>query len=241
MSAADVGTPVGTVVELWRYPVKSLGGERVDVLGCTARGLNGDRAWAVQGRDGKLGSGKTFGPYRRMPGLLSLASGGGDGEPPWIEFEDGERVAADHPRAAQRLAAIVGEPVTVVHETTGPFVDDSPLHLLTTASLDWLKRLRPDDVIETGRIRPNVVVAVDGEGDRPEDAWCGRAGDAGSVRLSFEKPVKRCVMVTMAQPGLEFAPRILKDLEHAADGYLGVYCKIVGKGEIRVGDRVTLH
>lgn len=38
---------VGTVVEIWRYPVKSLGGENVSAAQVSAAGLAGDRHWAV--------------------------------------------------------------------------------------------------------------------------------------------------------------------------------------------------
>ncbi len=38
---------IGTVAQLWRYPVKSMGGERLDSATLTWRGIPGDRGWAL--------------------------------------------------------------------------------------------------------------------------------------------------------------------------------------------------
>ena len=70
MSSAD-----GFLVQqVWRYPVKSLGGERVAASLVNDRGLLGDRLWAVRDEDGKLGSGKDSRRFRRMEGLLGVSA-----------------------------------------------------------------------------------------------------------------------------------------------------------------------
>ncbi|WP_203779916.1 MOSC N-terminal beta barrel domain-containing protein, partial [Actinoplanes philippinensis] len=60
------------LVEIRRYPVKSLLGEVVEVAAVDARGLVGDRLWAIRDADGKFGSGKNTRRFRRMPGLFDL-------------------------------------------------------------------------------------------------------------------------------------------------------------------------
>jgi uncharacterized protein YcbX len=57
-----------TVTEIWRYPVKSMGGERLDNVAVDERGMVADRMWAV--RDPELGSITTA---RRRPTLLRCA------------------------------------------------------------------------------------------------------------------------------------------------------------------------
>ena len=50
---------VGTIAQLWRYPIKSMGGEALDTAELTARGVRGDRAYALLDRDtGKVASAK---------------------------------------------------------------------------------------------------------------------------------------------------------------------------------------
>ena len=63
---------IATVVELWRYPVKSLLGEELDQVEMEERGVVGDRLYAVTDREGKLGSGKTTTRFRRLDGLFEL-------------------------------------------------------------------------------------------------------------------------------------------------------------------------
>jgi uncharacterized protein len=232
-------TKLGEVVELWRYPVKSLGGERVGEVACDRRGVSGDRWWAVKGSDGRIGSGKTTGRFRRMPGLLSISAHlDGDGLA-WLELPSGERARVDDPRAAELVGAVVGEAVTLEEESGVPHFDDSALHVLSTSSLSWLRRSRPDDQVEARRFRPNVVVRVPGDG-RPEDEWVGRSLRIGTVTVGIGDRTGRCVMVTMSQPETGFAPGILRELTRRTQGLFGVYATVLGEGHIRLGDQVSL-
>jgi len=246
---------VGRVAELWRYPVKSLGGERLEALALARRGGVGDRAWAVRGADGKIGSGKTTRRLRRMPGLLSVTAHTDEAGQVWVRFPAGDASAVSDPRTAERIGAVVGERVWLAEEGATSHFDDAPLHVLTSGSLAWLAARRPGDQIETRRFRPNVVVetaaGVGAEASgaeagaaigRPEDDWVGRTLLlGGEVRATVRKGTERCVMTTLAQPGLGFAPRVLKELESSADGLLGVYADVVAEGLLRVGDEVALE
>jgi len=94
------GPVIGRVAELWRYPVKSLGGERLARATLEPRGLTGDRLWAVRGEDGRIGSGKTARRFRRMPHLLSLTARTDTDGVVWIGFPDSRHVRADDPGTA---------------------------------------------------------------------------------------------------------------------------------------------
>lgn len=60
---------LGQVLELWRYPIKSMGGERIDSANIVAQGLVGDRCWAVVDADvGEIRSAK------RWPELMNYQS-----------------------------------------------------------------------------------------------------------------------------------------------------------------------
>ncbi|WP_223836253.1 MOSC N-terminal beta barrel domain-containing protein [Streptomyces venezuelae] len=65
---------MGVIERLWRYPVKSTGGERLQRVEVDERGLAGDRLFAVRDADGRFGSGKNTRRFRRMDGLLHLSS-----------------------------------------------------------------------------------------------------------------------------------------------------------------------
>lgn len=229
------GRVIGHVAEIWRYPVKSMGGEPLSRSGCGGRGLQDDRLWAVLGEDGKIGSGKTTRRFRRMPGLLRLmgsTDGRGDA---WVRFPGGRQSRVDDLETATRVSELVGEPVHFGKETDVPHFDDSPLHLVTTAELANLETSLADgECMDRRRFRPNVLI----------DAWdalvVGRRYLVGETAvLDVTAPTIRCVMVTMVQPGIDFAPKVLKHLELHQKSELGVYAAVVEPGEIAVGDPIT--
>lgn len=106
---------VGTVSQLWRYPVKSMGGERMDSAALTWRGIPGDRGWAVfdESRQGITGA-------KRLPALRACGAhyaqepiAGAASPPVEITFPDGSTARADAPNAAQRLTDYLGRPVSL--------------------------------------------------------------------------------------------------------------------------------
>lgn len=119
--------------------------------------------------------------------------------------------------------------------------DDAPLHLLSSASLAWLQALRPKDQIDRRRFRPNLVIDVPGEPGRVEEGWIGHKLHIGEVVVSVVKPAERCVMITLAQDDLSFAPQVLKQLEDVSASLLGVYAHVITAGTLRVEDEVRVQ
>src|SRR3954454_17457305 len=107
---------VGSVAEIWRYPVKSMGGERIAQSAITARGLHADRMWAV--RDVEL---DTFTTARRWPVLLQCtarfvedpagrSAGPGDVLAVIVTFPDGTELSSSDPSVDDRLSELIGKP-----------------------------------------------------------------------------------------------------------------------------------
>jgi MOSC domain-containing protein len=106
----------GSVAEIWRYPVKSMGGERLARSAIAARGLHADRMWAV--RDVEL---DTFTTARRWPVLLQCSArfvgdptgrsaGPGDVLEVSITFPDGSEVSSSDTAIHDRLSELIGKP-----------------------------------------------------------------------------------------------------------------------------------
>src|SRR3954447_11725680 len=104
----------GTVAEIWRYPVKSMAGERLTESAIDVRGLHADRMWAV--RDVELG---TFTTARRWPLLLQCSArfvddpagrpaGPGDVLEVVVTFPDGTELSSADPAIHDRLSALIG-------------------------------------------------------------------------------------------------------------------------------------
>jgi uncharacterized protein len=226
-----------SVEALFRYPVKSMLGERLDAFEVEPRGVAGDRWFAVLDGDGKLGSGKSSKRFRRMEGLLHC-SARYDGGKALVRLPGGRELPAES--AAEAVGEVVGRPVRLGTEDVARHLDASPLHLLSTAALRGLRDLLPDAEIEVGRFRPNLLLAVPGT-DPVEDGWVGRELTVGTVRLRVTGRTPRCVMVTMDQEVLPEDRRILRTISDSRDGAFGVGAEVVRPGTVRVGDAVRVH
>jgi uncharacterized protein YcbX len=104
---------LGTVAALYRYPVKSMLGERLDSAPFTERGVAGDRAWAVLDRsDGRIANGKH---PRKWGRLLECAASyvDGPGSPVAVTFPDGTTIRSDGAIDAA-LTTYLGRDVTLV-------------------------------------------------------------------------------------------------------------------------------
>ena len=105
---------IGTIQEIWRYPVKSMAGELIDSCSLGTLGIPGDRGWAV--RDEKAGE---IRGAKKLPQLMRcqanyLAEPAGDSVPPTeITFPDGSKVRAGDQQAEARLSELLGRPVTL--------------------------------------------------------------------------------------------------------------------------------
>ena len=232
--------PVGRVVALARYPVKSLLGERPARLDLDQRGVVGDRLWCVRDADGKLGSGKSTKRFRRMPGLLELAAAY-DGEVPVLRFPDGRTVRGDDEEVHGLLTAYVGRPVTLAREDAVSHFDEGPVHLVTTAAL----ATAADAPVDGRRTRANVVVDTGPLPDagRPpaETRWPGRRLRLGAtVELLVTAPMPRCAMLGMAQDGLPADRELLAAVIDSTDGELGLVAEVLVGGPVAMRDEVRL-
>lgn len=286
-------TAVGRIASLHRYPVKSMGGERLETCAVTEAGLIGDRGYAlVDAETGKMVSAKR---PQLWPDLLEFGASfvaeptaGGPLPPAAVTFPDGSSTRTDDPDAERRITdhfrrkvalATSVPPGALVEELwledKGPNVygdqhpeddglvtdfpasfvappgthfDFSAMHLLTTSTLDALRRAHPSAGIDERRFRPNLVVETDGDGFVEND-WKGVL-EAGDVRIELLIPTPRCVMTTLAQGDLERDPGVLRAMaQHnmiRAGGLgelpcAGIYGSVAAGGTLRVGDEVAIE
>src|SRR5690348_8835942 len=108
---------VGSVVSLWRYPVKSMLGEELNAAPVGANGVFGDRTYALRDRaDGKIATAKN---PRKWPRLFDcrarfLDDPRDDGPPPVrITLPDGSVVASTEADRDEALSRELGRAVTL--------------------------------------------------------------------------------------------------------------------------------
>lgn len=235
------GAVTGRVGRLWCHPVKSMLGQSVPALTVERGGVVGDRRYAVCSADGRANSGKPMEGYGRIQGLLSFAAGYGDNGGVEIRFPNGNRYTLEDAALEPDLSATLGQPVTLREEGqgSGAYVDDSPVHLLTTASLAWLRDTLPSAAVDERRFRPNIV--VDWPGREPvEQDWIGSRLQLGAAELRITEPTVRCGMVAMAHGELPHDPSVLRHITQQADLNFGVYAEVIKPGHVAVGDAARL-
>lgn len=233
------------VVELWRYPVKSLQGEQLEACEVGEHGLVGDRAWGLV--DGVSGYVLTA---RRVPELLMASARLVAPDQIVVVLPDGTettddavisrwlgrsvslRSALDHGSGTYENPLIVEDHVesdwAAWEGPSGVFHDSgrTQVSICSTASMgEWDRR----------RFRFNVV--VDGTG---EDDLVGASVSLGEVGLLVKKQIGRCVMVTRPQPdGLERDTSVLKTINREREGCLGIGAVVARPGRVTVGDELA--
>jgi MOSC domain-containing protein len=214
---------------LWRYPVKSMLGERLHSARLEHRGVRGDRLFAIRDGDGKLGSGKNSRRFRRIDGLRYVRATLDERGEPRLTLPDG-RIAD-----LAALREFLGEPtITVQPEREIPHFDDQPLHVVSRQAIDELAAELNEITVDERRFRPNIVI------DGVEDGWPGRRARIGPAVIEFVQPTERCVMVNAAEPGIERSGAVLKTLTRKQDMQFGMYARVVEPGDIAIEDTVTL-
>jgi len=223
---------------LWRYPIKSLAGERLDELFFDERGVKYDRLWAIVDDAGGIASGKTTRRFRKVDGLLRHSSRLQD-DTPVISLADGRSAVLGTVEADQLVHEIAGQRWSLQRENAIPHFDEGGVHLLTTATLATLSSaVREPITVE--RLRPNLLLEVGG-GGLPEDEWVGRAVHIGEVTLRVTNRTIRCVMVNQAQARLPARRDALKAIGRVNQAYAGVYAQVLTPGWVRAGDTVEVE
>jgi uncharacterized protein YcbX len=225
------------VVALWRFPVKSLGGEQLERVEVGELGLLGDRQWGV--RD--VSTGKVL-TARREPKLLFGSARLTDDGDVAISLPEGDDLSAwlgydvELVRAERGMRGTFENPLDFERddnwmEWTGPdgvFHDSSrtQFSLVSTGTLrNWDAR----------RFRTNVIV----DGGNEDDLVGGRIR-VGTVEADVTKQVDRCVMTTRAQPGLPRDLDVLRTINRERGGNLAIGCIVTTPGTITIGDRVEV-
>lgn len=221
--------------EIRRYPVKSMAGESLDVVEIDARGLAGDRWYAVVDGDGKLASGKHSTRFRRRDAVFDFAARTTD-DGIGVTGRGGAWTVGD-PQLDAALSDAMGDAVRVLAEAATPHQDQGEVSLVGTASLDWCREHLGVDA-DRRRIRPNLV--VDTSEPFVEETWTGLV-TVGSARLRFDQRIVRCRMIDIAQEGLPPEGGWLKALTDTRELCLGIHLDIVDPGTVRLGDEVLFR
>jgi hypothetical protein len=234
------------VAELWRYPVKSMAGERVRSLRADWRGAGGDRTHAVlyehKGATKRLTA-------REAPGMLAWSAAypfapdagldPADPPPAMVTAPDGSRLSWQDPRLRRRLSDALGKEVDLRRDVEGQQDVGRTLHLTTEATRLALEA-ELGQPLDLRRFRPNVHL----EADAPawdEQGWDGRTlrFEGGAV-LQVVESCERCAIPNRDPDTREKWPELLRHLTAQHGQVFGIYARVVIAGRLAVGQRVEI-
>jgi uncharacterized protein YcbX len=213
------------VTEIWRYPVKTMAGEKLRRANIGSLGIEGDRVVRVESSRGKS-TGVHVITSRSHPRFLghkgSIGAGGNilvDGRP-W----DSSEVAAD-------VADIGGPSAKLVRFEGAERFDVLPLLVATDGAIAAFGHDRR-------RLRPNIVIGgVEGMG---ETTWPGACLSIGDVRIGVQDLRLRCIMTSYDPETQVQDKEITREIYERFEGKLALNCFVIQGGEISVGDEVEL-
>jgi uncharacterized protein len=237
---------IGRVEAIFRYPVKSMGGERLEVANLGWYGLEGDRRLAFRRMDDR--SGMPWLTASKLPDLVLFApqrrEDGARGDlPTHIRTPDGEEMPVFGDDLAAEVGRRYGAPVQMMQLRHGIF-DEACISVIALDTVREVGRLAGRS-LDMRRFRMNVVVRSLRPVPFQEDEWLGgvlsfgEGDDAPAITVTMRD--ERCSMVNLDPDSASPAPEVMKAVVRANQNTAGIYGAVTRIGRLAVGQTIRLR
>ena len=237
---------IGHVEAIFRYPVKSMGGERLEVAKLGWHGIDGDRRLAFRRIDDR--SGFPWLSAGKLPDLVLFAprrrEDGAQGDlPTHIRTPDGEEMPVFGEDLAGEVGRRYGAPVQMMQMKHGIF-DEGSISVIASATVQEIGRLAGQRS-DVRRFRPNIVVRLLRVVPFQEDEWLGgvlsfgEGDDAPAITVTMRDV--RCSIVNLDPDSTRAAPEVLKAVVAANQNHAGIYGAVTRIGRLAVGQTIFLR
>jgi hypothetical protein len=236
---------IGHVEAIFRYPVKSMGGERLDVANLGWHGLDGDRRLAFRRIDDR--SELPWLTASKLPELLLFSpqreNAASEGLPTHIRTPDGKEMAVFGEDLSKEVGRQYGAPVQMMQLKHGIF-DEASISVIacdTVREIGRLAGVSPD----VRRFRPNVLVRLLRSVPFQEDEWLGgvlsfgEEKDAPAITVTMRDV--RCSMVNLDPDSANPEPEVLKAVVRLNQNNAGIYGTVTRIGRLAVGQTIIFH
>ena len=209
-----------SVMEIWRYPVKTMAGEKLQRVGVGPLGLEGDRVVHVEDAKGRVITSRSHPRFLGHKGAL---------DPQGVVRVDGRRW--DSPEVAAEMVDIAGPGAKLVRFDGAGRFDVLPLLIATDGAISVFGH-------DPRRLRPNLVIG--GVEGLTEGEWPGACLRIGNVLIGVQDLRLRCIMTSYDPDTLVQNKEITRSIYRRFNGKLALNCFVIEGGEIAVGDEVQL-
>lgn len=238
-------TPIGYISEIYRYPVKSFAGERLEHAKIESYGLYGDRSHAFI--DETKEGWDQYVTARHIPSMIGyktkfMGEGSQDEFPKVVITSPDGREWSWNEDLLEEIQAKWKKKISMrTHKPQSEellAVDAASILIITTASLRkleelWGKRL------DMRRFRANMVVSIEEVGI-DENHWIGKRLVVGDTELSVDSYCERCTMITIDPDSMEKDKTLLMKVNENMDLHFGVYASVIKIGQVNVGEKIYL-
>jgi uncharacterized protein YcbX len=208
------------VTEIWRYPVKTMAGEKMQRVRIGPLGIEGDRVVHVEDANGRVITSRSHPRFLGHKGRL-----GPDGQP----LVDGQ--PWNSPEVSAEVVDIVGPGAKLVRHDGIDRFDVLPLLVATDGAIAAFGH-------DHRRLRPNIVIGgVDGLTERE---WPGGCLRISKVLIGVQDLRLRCIMTAYDPDTLVRDKEVTRSIYRRFEGKLALNCFVIEGGEITVGDDVQL-
>jgi len=241
-------TEIGQVEAIFRYPVKSMGGERLEVANLGWHGLDGDRRLAFRRMDDR--SGMPWLTASKLPDLLLFTphrrEDGAQGDvllPAHIRTPDGEEMPVFGKDLATEIGRRYGAPVEMMQLRHGIF-DEASISVIASETVREIGRFAGRS-LDVRRFRPNVLVRLLRPTAFQEDEWLGgvlsfgEGDDAPAITVTMRD--ERCSMVNLDPDSASPAAEVMKAVVGANQNNAGIYGAVTRIGRLAVGQTIFLR
>ncbi|MCU1266395.1 MAG: putative Fe-S protein [Acidobacteria bacterium] len=247
---------LGRISAIFRYPVKSMAGQLLEVAKLGWHGIERDRRLAFRRLGDK--SGLPWLTASKLPQLLlykpfgldsNANSKNGELLPTHVCTPDGKEYELQSDELRKDISSRYGGDVELMNLKHGIF-DEACISIISLGTVHSVAREsgRGLDLCDLRRFRPNVVIETNNAEPFAEDRWVGRtlmfgegkSSAASMPAIGVTMRDERCVMVNLDPDTAERDSEVMKTVVRLNENYAGVYGSVVRTGELRVGQVVTL-
>ena len=237
---------IGHIEAIFRYPVKSMGGERLDAANLGWHGLVGDRRLAFRQLDDR--SGFPWLSASKLPEMLLFTpirrGDGTQGElPTHVRTPEGNELPVFGDELAAEIGRRYGAPVQMMQLNHGIF-DEATISVIASDTVREIGRLAGRS-LDVRQFRPNVVVRLLRSVPFQEDEWLGGVLSFGegvhSPAITVTMRDARCSMANLDPDLASSAPEVLKAVVRANQNNAGIYGTVTRIGRLAVGQTVLLY